>query len=1517
MFIALEECGLNDFCLTLHNPNAKRKDIIDQLGASMDLAKSKIEINEETVNELIKLTRVRSQLNEYSKQLHTPVSPLGKTVYQVNGLLAEFNDCANIDYVQCNARNFTSERLTLCSEKLEELADIIKESGYESENLWNGCILNEINFEFRQKFITVSDELSSQIEKGKHISNEFNKLIGDNGIVFNYESIKNIIEICTLSLNHSDVKIEWIYKINEDAINLTQNGSDMLYKKNSIQENKNNINIMWKKYTILMNTLIEKVINNNDAETENLQNNCSSCFKTLLTELDSTEFSEVTEKQKYLLNSINDFEIANKLYNESILNYNNSINEYNEICREFNQSIKDFDEEQKLLSKEKDDLTSLRNSVLSYLKESVLFIDSKSLFKKYTDIYMSLNEELKLYQKENSQKEFSYEDILVVLNKVLQVQNTQQEYNNALLEYNSKNTVFLQEQEDMENKKASIISDYDEEILTIDAKSMLDKFILSYKSFLRFFNSDYHKDNKYLENKKKINGKLHYEDAIGLLNNIIEYQESVKKCENAKKLVDEAQYNANKTEEKLNNIKGELIIDFNDSIFMLNATDLIQKFTKSYDVLCNYFASYFIEGKVDKTKLTYQEALLLLKKISDINDGQIYYENRKKLVNEKRIKCNNLQSDESIKKINLEKTSCELNALKQKRIIQINNLNSNFECLISSINSVISTREKNLEIIENDFKNTSDKLLSVMGIELNWDTDFSKLISEMKWLLSFQKAININHLNNSFVNKLFNDNELCISLGNIRDELSYWAGVTTPNFNYILDLFNQTVRNKYIKMPLVDFVDEINNLKQNYFKLEYYIDYKNLRKQLENLEIQGYLEKIEKIKLPANQVVKTFMKCFYRSWLDAVTLEFKELKNFRGQKQNEKITKFKTLDKNQLDISKAALKARLVSRLPVVNSSMGGDEVSVLRRELMKRRKHMPLRKLISEIPTLLPTLKPCMLMSPLSVSTYFRNSDYEFDTVIFDEASQVRTEDAICSIFRAKQAIIAGDSKQLPPTDFFTVSAYNDNYDYEDIEEDQFNDLGAYESLLDEASMLPTRTLLWHYRSKHEHLIAFSNKKIYNGKLITFPSAIEKEDDIGVEYVYVENGIYERGSRNGNRIEADKVADMVFEHLKNHPDRSLGIIAFGGAQQIAIEDAILKKRQQNVEFEYFFSENMKEPIFIKNLETVQGDERDTIIFSIGYAKDINGKFIMNFGPLNQRGGERRLNVAVTRARYNLKLVGSILPTDIDLSKVNSDGQKLLSEYIDFAINGESALNNSNVSSEAAYFESPFEESVYDFITAHGYDVKTQVGCSGYRIDMAICHPEYNGRFVLGIECDGATYHSARTARERDRLRQEILESMGWKIYRIWSTDWIKDPNTEGEKLLSVIKNAISNYSDNQINNLLHQDDNNYKNYADICQKTDQDVIDEINEQFLSPYAGHNAKEIPYDDYENTMLKLIQYGFGYTKQRLFDETAKYGYQWKRKGNTIMNCFEQAYQRLLSKKKIREEDGKIILIQSKQ
>lgn len=573
----------------------------------------------------------------------------------------------------------------------------------------------------------------------------------------------------------------------------------------------------------------------------------------------------------------------------------------------------------------------------------------------------------------------------------------------------------------------------------------------------------------------------------------------------------------------------------------------------------------------------------------------------------------------------------------------------------------------------------------------------------------------------------------------------------------------------------------IDNLAQ----LQDWIDFRGSREDCAKAGLAPFVEEVLNTRIPPDQIKDAFLKRFYRLWLDEVYGQVPQLQSFRGRRHADQIREFRELDRLQFRLAQIRLREKLSAQRPTAQGmNAKGSEVAALQREAEKRRKQVPLRRLFQAIPNLLLTLKPCLLMSPLSVSQFLDPQLYKFDVVIFDEASQICSEDAIGAIFRGKQLIVVGDREQLPPTNFFGTSVGDAGFD------DEEDDTEAYESILDECSPVLHRTSLkWHYRSRHEHLIAFSNTEIYKD-LVTFPSPVDRATHVGVEYVHVRDGVYDRSGTRSNKMEARRVAQLVFDHFGRFPDRSIGVVTFSEAQQLAIDAEIRNMRMENRAFESFFSEERDEPFFIKNLENVQGDERDTILFSVGYAKDANGVVHMNFGPLSKQGGQRRLNVAITRAKYNVKLVTSMKPSEIDLERTSAEGVKMLRRYIEFAMEGPRALQRQVSVSDDTEFGSPFEEAVYKELTYLGYQVEKQVGCSGYRIDLAVKDPDVSGRYLIGIECDGRTYHSSKTARDRDRLREEVLRGLGWRIHRVWSTDWIKDPRSEMQRLVSAIDEA-------------------------------------------------------------------------------------------------------------------------------
>ncbi len=554
-------------------------------------------------------------------------------------------------------------------------------------------------------------------------------------------------------------------------------------------------------------------------------------------------------------------------------------------------------------------------------------------------------------------------------------------------------------------------------------------------------------------------------------------------------------------------------------------------------------------------------------------------------------------------------------------------------------------------------------------------------------------------------------------------------------------------------------------------------------------DLQTLVSEHEQGNIPTEMIKPALQRNILDAWIDAIWKDDAVLNSLNIHEHVQRIEHFKQLDKAHLKLSESKVREALSESVPSqqIAANLSNSEMGVLAHQLKLKRRHMSVRKLITKLPNLLPRLKPCLLMSPLSVAQYL-DADYPpFDVVIFDEASQIPVWDAVGAIARGSQVIVVGDSKQLPPTNFFTRQ--------DTIEEDDDEELEDLESILDEcaAAGMPSRKLLWHYRSRHESLIAFSNYHYYNNHLYTFPNAMDQTDHLGVSMRYLSEGVYDRSNARNNIAEAQAIVQEVVMRLKNPQtyQTSIGIVTFSMAQQILVEDLLDEARREHPEIEAYFDSNDPDHVFVKNLENVQGDERSVILFSICYARDINGKMAMNFGPLNREGGERRLNVAITRAREQVIVFSSILAEDIDLSRSNKLGVRHLKVFLDYAKRGYAAISQANHVDNAADCESPFEEQVMDQLTQRGWQVVPQVGCSGYRIDLGVKHPEKPGQFVLGIECDGATYHSAKTARDRDRLRQAVLEKLGWTMHRVWSTQWWVNPQQEIQRIEEAIQHAI------------------------------------------------------------------------------------------------------------------------------
>ena len=599
-----------------------------------------------------------------------------------------------------------------------------------------------------------------------------------------------------------------------------------------------------------------------------------------------------------------------------------------------------------------------------------------------------------------------------------------------------------------------------------------------------------------------------------------------------------------------------------------------------------------------------------------------------------------------------------------------------------------------------------------------------------------------------------------------------------------------------------DLTRHLQRMQKRVEEVQRYLDLQRFRKVLaEHLSAPVVDALLTNSDLSPEDLPKAVERLVLARWLDCVFAEDPVLKDFRWERHQQYLDKFRRLDK---DLEKWA-SVRTIRILSEQRSNIieSRPEVQMIRREARKQRRHRPIRRIIQEaFHTILSSVKPCWLMSPLSVS-YFLLPDHRFDLVIFDEASQVRPEDAIPAIYRAKQVVICGDPKQLPPTAFFEARVLDAVAEEEQEEEEEAAYIPEGQSVLETLEgVLPSVFLRWHYRSKDERLIAFSNHYIYKGELITFPTPKVPGGDTGIEYRYLPNAVYERGGRRVNQAEVEEVCRQVLEHLERWgTSRTLGVVTMNEAQKDAVLDELERRSRQDPRLHQLWEEKQwrdGESFFVKNLEAVQGDERDVIIISTTYGRGPDGRLTLQFGPLTQAGGERRLNVLVTRAREKVVLVTSLQPKDLRLSdSSDQEGLRVFQAYLRYARDAEKVSEGETGRS----YESEFEASVADVLRSWGYEVVPQYGVGPYRIDLAVRDPLDPERVQVAVECDGASYHRLPTVRERDRIRQEWLERQGWKVVRVWSTDWWYQRRRAEERLRQEVEKALRKARTGKVSN--------------------------------------------------------------------------------------------------------------------
>ncbi|WP_029905952.1 DUF4011 domain-containing protein [Mycoplasmopsis opalescens] len=771
--------------------------------------------------------------------------------------------------------------------------------------------------------------------------------------------------------------------------------------------------------------------------------------------------------------------------------------------------------------------------------------------------------------------------------------------------------------------------------------------------------------------------------------------------------------------------------------------------------------------------------------------------------------------------------------------------------LINDLESfnIAHEQKNNIDLDLNACKNIFNIDYSGMNYE-----KLSNELSSIKYFAELNRLFDMLHLN-TFQSKM-QCAQMFRDIGALADEYRQIFSEFDTKINEFNSLFTDNILQYSIENEsLKDVERKLHNLTNVQFTYEDYIDFHRSYCQLENDEYtkefaQYIIQNIDSKKF--TNLKNIFAKRFILLITDSFINKF--MPNWSSVEYENILREYKQTLDYLSEIAKYKIIQKVIENTPVSGESIISTNHKILNQQIAKSRNKMPILSYIEKYGDFLTTIKPCLMLSPTSFSTYFARRNVDFDVVIFDEASQLKTEFAICPLSAAKQFIIAGDNKQLPPTNFFQ------SVDNPTESDGNITSESDFESILDRMQgKINDMMLKWHYRSIYEELITPSNEFLYDNRLITFPSPTKSrnltDEYKGIKFLKI-NGIYEDQT---NEIEAEYIINLLLDLRKQYGNsKSIGVVTFNLKQAALIENKLRKYVKNNPIINKLYDENK---LFVKNIETVQGDERDIIILGITFGQNRKGTISMNFGALNTKGGERRLNVAVTRAKISTIIVSSINYSDIRVESVQNKGLVFLQEYLKYAQYGPNSNTEKTLEQGIKTFNSAFELEVYKEIEKLGFKVNNQVGSSRFKIDLGVLNPQDDSQYTLGIECDGATYLSSFSALDRDFMRQSFLESRGWNIYRIWSTNWFKNTEYEIKKLHQAIENSLKNLNKPQNNDLiLEQNIDNGSDNSEQYTKQTEDKNDENVEYFSIDHHQqiNRDEEDEEEEYVETTHKEIE-----------------------------------------------------------
>ena len=1343
----------------------KSQTITNIIAECLSMGKSVLFVSEKLAALNVVYNRLKQVgLDEFCLQLHSNKSNKKEIIKELAETLSmpSHNEKVNYTNTLNNLYNIRQE-LNLYIKELHIIIEPFGKSLYEAYGMFSKYS-EAMDLTFNYKYLEDFTE---------------EKLSEYNNLITSYSSLYNIVK----KFDKEDVWSNYTLD-NIDEAQIKRNIEETIF---NIKKKSNIIIELKEKFDLLIEDSVDSF--NKLAQIMNVINECDAF------ELQLVSINDLENLFK-ILNEVRDLYIhVNELKSRIDEKYNNKVYDLDYLniaveAKNKEQAYRRFADKERIKIKDRKELSKLSNEKINFVLEFIKEInDTISQVNSTYNLNLSINiDELDSYKilLELILKDFKVNDKWFDTSTIMIIEKLIHDYRSNCSK--------------LYDLKKLLLNDFDKDILEVGVKEILVRFRTDYSNGFKMFKPSYHKDIKLIKGFYRGNEKI--------TDNII--IKALELCKDIK-------------EEEVN------IRDFENQLKYYLDSDLINKYTDWNSIDNSISIMKQINCELKKLGETHNETIKniilsnnkvqrlsnVMEKVDYILNNKVDFNSFLELIFDKENNVNNINS--IIQPFNeLIKYKGYFNStdIKLSEIVK-NNENIVYEELKNDLINIKKIKELEYEIKEKEnlipdiilnngycYENISNVIESVDKGRLykqnlervkNNKVDLSGLYNN----IDFKKYISLNISNILDISTKLNKSISCIK------------SIVNDNMDSLDKLNND------------ECISWLNKLLESISNIRVYRDYYEIKESIDSFGVTS----IDLDELISNNsledILKAVNKRFIELWINYYSSRINVIRDFDKEAYNLKVKNFKVMDKEQFNVAKERLKHKLSVEKPKINVFANkNNEVNLLLHEANKKRMHLSIRKLISSIPNLIFKIKPCFLMSPLAVSSFLDVNDIRFDVVIFDEASQICPENAIGSMLRSKQVIIVGDSEQLPPTNFFTTTVSSENLNSDDSDE-------LYESILDKCtSIMPTLNLKWHYRSRHEDLISFSNKSIYRN-LITIPSAKQKTKDLGVEFIKVNNAYYERSGSRMNRKEAETVANLVFEHFKSMPDKSLGVVTFSESQSTAIESAIRSLREQNQGFEEMFSEDKKEPFFIKNIESVQGDERDVIIFSIGYGKDINGHMSMNFGPLSRSGGYRRLNVAITRAKYNVKVVSSIEPSDIDLSRTNAEGVRMLRAYMEFAKYGYLQQTDEDINIE---LNSTVEKSIYDVLINNGYKVDTYVGNSEYKINIAVKSPTDENKYILAIELDGCEYGIEPIARERYRLREELLYSMGWNFYRIWSTEWIRNREKVERELLSYLKEIIALedekeiYKDETINLKNIEDDSKSEyildNYSELKEDT-------------------------------------------------------------------------------------------------